>query len=50
LVCGVQSYEESRRRRVSETENDTGIDARQVGFQAQLAADLNKAEITITDL
>ena len=52
LICGVQSYEESRcrRPRVLETENDTGIDARQVGFQAQLAADLIKAEITITDL
>jgi hypothetical protein len=35
---------------VSETENDTGIDARQVGFQAQLAGDLIKAKITITDL
>jgi len=31
-------------------ENDTGIDAWQVGFQAPLAGDLIKAEITITEL
>jgi hypothetical protein len=52
LFCSVQSYEESRfrRPRVLETENDTGINAGQVGFQAPLAGDLIKAEITITDL
>jgi len=46
LVCGVEGYEENRRRRprVSETENDTGIDAGHVGFQAQLAADLIKVK------